>query len=569
VQRQFRQGGTAENPEFVTQDDFDYDISTFQTKLGGIFTSAYKPTDNHKLFLRSFINRNSYDETQLASGFTNNLGPGFIQNQTRLRYTEEELTFAQLGGEHRFPWLNLDWRTAVARTTQNEPDTRHTTYNGPTEGPFIFTNDSSGGLRVFNALKERMTDSAVDFTIPFKTGLPFTEVWSDLAAKFKFGPAYTYRTHNFDQRRFRYAPDAGSFDLTRPPEEILAPENIGPGGVDFAETTVPTDVFEATQEVAAAYGMFDLPLVRDRLRLVAGVRTEYSLIRISSFDDIGDPVDIRKKNVDPLPGLNVIYTPREDMNLRFGYGESVSRPEFRELSPVQYPAPRGLRPLIGNPNLVQSSIVGYDLRWEWFFSPLEIVSVSLFHKKIDQPIEQVVVAQASNTADSFFNAEKATIKGIELEARKDWGFIWPRLKYLSLLTNFTYAKSEVMAPRTSNVQVQTETNRELQGQAPFIINAALDYTHPRWGSARLLYNSTDTRIAVAGSFGLPDIFEEQRDQVDFVALAPLKEYIGYPVTAKFSAENITNSPIVFTQGPEVQRRYTTGVKLTLSFSWAF
>src|SRR6185503_15329482 len=105
VQRQFRQGGNAENPEFVTQDDFDYDISTFQTKLGGIFTSAYKPTDNHKLFLHSLINRNSYDETQLASGFTNNLGPGFTQNQTRLRYTEEELTFAQLGGEHRFPWL--------------------------------------------------------------------------------------------------------------------------------------------------------------------------------------------------------------------------------------------------------------------------------------------------------------------------------------------------------------------------------------------------------------------------------------------------------------------------------
>jgi hypothetical protein len=50
------------------------------------------------------------------------------------------------------------------------------------------------------------------------------------------------------------------------------------------------------------------------------------------------------------------------MNVRFGYGRSVSRPEFRELSPVQYPAPRGLRPLIGNPNLVQSSIESYDLR---------------------------------------------------------------------------------------------------------------------------------------------------------------------------------------------------------------
>src|SRR4030095_4150575 len=92
-QRQLKQGNTAEGPPvFVEQDDFTDDITTSQTKLGGVFTGAYKPDPNHKITLRSLINRNSYDETQEAAGFTANLGvaEGQAQQlQTRLRYTEE------------------------------------------------------------------------------------------------------------------------------------------------------------------------------------------------------------------------------------------------------------------------------------------------------------------------------------------------------------------------------------------------------------------------------------------------------------------------------------------------
>jgi hypothetical protein len=570
VQRQFNQGGTEERPIFIVDDDFRYDVSTYQTKLGGIFTSAYKLGDAHKLTLRSLINRNSTDETQFGSGRTSNLPGNFVQQQTRLRYTEEELVFGQLAGEHHlFPWLNLDWRTALARTTQDEPDTRHTTYQGPRDGPLVFVEDSSGGVRVFNELKERMTDSAVDLTVPFKTGLPFTDVWSGLPAKFKAGAAYTFREHDFNQRRFRFRPNAGSFDLSLPPEELLQPGNIGPGGVDVIETTVPLDTFEATQEIRGWYGMIELPLVRDRLRVVGGARVEYSLIRISFFDQLGEMQQLNKRSLDPLPSANLIYSPRDDMNVRLGYSRSVTRPEFRELSPVQYPAPRGLRPLVGNPDLVQAEIESYDIRWEWFFSPLELVSLSLFQKEITNPIEQVVIAQASNRADSFFNGEKAEIMGIELETRKDGGFIWSPLKNLSLLTNFTYALSELQAPRTSRFQVQTSTDRDLQGQAPYIVNAALDYTHPKWGSIRGLYNTAGRRISVAGSDFLPDIYEERRDQVDMVLIFPLKELVGLPLTAKLSAENITNTPIKFTQGPEVQRRYTSGVKFGLGLSYSY
>jgi hypothetical protein len=50
---------------------------------------------------------------------------------------------------------------------------------------------------------------------------------------------------------------------------------------------------------------------------------------------------------------------------------------------------------------------------------------------------------------------------------------------------------------------------------------------------------------------------------------PLKRYLGTPFTVRLSAENILNQPYHSTQGDELQRLYTTGVKFTLGFSYAF
>jgi outer membrane receptor protein involved in Fe transport len=306
---------------------------------------------------------------------------------------------------------------------------------------------------------------------------------------------------------------------------------------------------------------------------VGGARVEYSLIQMDTFDVLGDPLHVRKLTVDPLPGVNLIYSPRDDMNVRASWSESVSRPEFRELAPVEFPAQRGELSTFGNPDLVQAEIKNYDLRWEWFFSPLEIVSLSFFYKDITNQIEPVIFLQGSDPALIYLNADEATLIGFEFEGRKDFGFVHRHLKPFSLLTNVTYAESDATIPvqRLFGVRtVQTNTSRPLQGQAPFIVNAALEYDRPDVVTARLLYFTADDRISAVGSNGLPDIVEQRRDQIDAVVIVPLKKYLkGAPISMKLSAENITNSPIVFRQGDELQRRYTTGVKLTLGFSYTY
>lgn len=571
IDRQFIQAGTPGHPEAIVGDDFTYSNNVFETRVGAVATAGYKIADNHKITVHALLDRNSYDEVLAGVGTTEQFHN--TEAQTQLRYTVEELAYGQVVGEHQiFPWLHFDWRSAYSRTTQDVPDNRYTTYieSGAPGSPLRFSEDSLGGSRIFGDLHEILSDSAADVTIPFTTGLPGTDVWSGLPGKFKFGPAYSYRDRDFTQRRFRYRiRNAQAIDLTLPPEEILNPFNIQPGLVNFEEETVPRDQFSAQQRIYGAYGMTELPLLRDNLlRLVTGLRVENSYIVLHTFDDQGDPQKVIKNDTDPLPAATLIASPWETMNFRLSWSKTVSRPEFRELSPAFINQPRGLRPFVGNPDLVETKIDNYDFRWEWFFSPLELASVSYFRKTFDQPIEAIALAISSGRpVDSVTNSESAELQGFEVEGRKNFGFVWHRLRDLSLLANIAYIDSTVQVGAKQG-QVQTSKERALQGQAPYIVNAALDYTSARWGSVRLLYNTAGSRIFRAGTFGLPDLFEEPRNELDAVVIVPVRIF-GTPFTIKGAAENLLDDPVLITQGGQVQSTYTTGIKVSLGISYSF
>jgi TonB-dependent receptor len=502
--------------------------------------------------------------------------------QSRLRYVEDELAFGQLAGEHKLDFLLVDWRTVLARTTRDEPDTRHISYIRPAAdptAPLRFDDQQLGGTRIANETREDLTDSALDFTIPFETGLPRTDVWSGLPGKFKLGPAYSFRDRTFRQRRIEFVPDPSGVDTTQPPDDVLAPDNVGPGGVDITETSLPTDHFKGTQEIIAGYGMLELPLVRDRLRIVGGARVEYSLIRVMtqvfSQELCGDEAicqqNFRQKSLDVLPGVNLVYNPMKDMNVRLAWSQSVSRPELRELAPADFPAQRGERATVGNPDLRQFDITSYDARWEWFFSPLEVVSAGFFYKQLDRPIERFTLLRGTDPVDTFANSESATILGVEFEVRKDFGFIRPKLKNLSATLNFTWTESDAEVGRPlvfGTRSFPTSAERQVIGQAPFIVNAAIEYADPDLVTARLAYLTVDAAIDSAGTQGVPDTIEERRDLLDFVLLVPLKRWLDVPLSVKLSAENLLNDQRIYTVGDTVQRRWIDGVTFGLGISYS-
>ena len=584
--------------KLVPAGDLAFSRDTFETRLGGVWTSAWEPSATDKVTFRALVNRSTFDEVLNGVGCDRNSvadnGCNQPISQYRLQYTVDQLGFGQLGGAHHWDTVDVNWRTAISQTTEDQPDTRFVSYNLTPGQPRQINSAIDPGSesleRLFANLDEHLSDSAIDVTVPFKTALPFTDVWTGLPAKFKFGPAYAYRHRNFVFRRFLY--DRITYegiDPSQSPEVLLVPENIGVN-FKFKEGTRPKDSFTATQDIAGSYGMFDLPILPgtrgeagqllNQLRLVAGVRVEYSYIATHSFGDLNEPVQTTINEIDPLPGINLIYSPYEDTNVRLGYSRTVSRPEFRELTPTEFPVPNGERPVIGNPFLTSATIDSVDLRWEQFLSPLELLSASFFYKQLKNPIEQIVIGQSDGEADSFKNAKDATLYGFEVEGRKNFGFLTSQyerlhlgsgewLSHLNLASNVAYINSTVNIGPAVGPQVQTETSRALQGQAPYVVNAAAEYEIPAWqGVARLLYNTAGERIVAAGTDNLPDINEQQRNQLDFVVLGKISPF-GTPLTAKLSAENILNDVYRQTQGDQLVHRYRTGVKFTFGVSYTY
>jgi len=123
--------------------------------------------------------------------------------------------------------------------------------------------------------------------------------------------------------------------------------------------------------------------------------------------------------------------------------------------------------------------------------------------------------------------------------------------------------------RVGGIQTQqTSTTRAMQGTAPFTVNAALEYARPGSLTARLEYFTAGDTVFLGGSFGLPDIIEEQRNDLNAVLILPLENLLGQPITARLSARNLLNGPQVFTQGDALYRRFTTGVSFSFSLQYS-
>lgn len=555
-------------------DRFDHRISAFDVRLGGLLNTGYRIDEKHQLFFRALVNRNATDETRSSIGTEDSTGHTLAF--ARFKYTVDTLAFGQLGGEHRIGSLEARWRTAYGYTTQDQPDGRLQTRD-LTEGG-IFINNNFGGRRLFGSLEERLTDSAIDFSLP----LPKPTTRLPGAPTLRFGPAYAFRERDQGLRQFIFDVKDVPELQPLPTKVIFAPQNLGPNpfnrGVNFREESQPRDFFDASEEILAGYTMVELPVFerspeRHQVFVYGGTRTEYWHLKERFFGANNKPVPLRKTEFDLLPAFGLRYRPASSLNVRLSWSETLTRPDLRELSPTQYPEQGSLETKAGDPTLKTVSIQNYDLRCEWFLSGEELVSASLFYKDFTDPIEQVVFYEGPNRVFKPRNASSAKVFGWELEARTSLSRFWDRLDGFFFLTNFTWADSEAKIPQDSG-QVRT---RSLQGQAPFIVNAGLSYRTPRWGELRLLYNTADRRVEAAGPPDsdpltgqplIPEVYEERRDQLDAAYLTKAQIF-SVPLQIKLTAENLLNDQYVFTQADLVQKRFTTGVKFSLSLTYAF
>ena len=550
-QKYYKVGG---NDEITLQNDYDFSVSSNRATIGLVGNLSYQMTPNSRLSLENFYSHNSKNETRAFAGFNSDIRTEI--RDSRLYWTEEGVITNKVGGEHFLPgFLNsrVDWHFARSRADRDEPDLREVVYeyDGPTDS-FILLDQSQSGFRMFNTLDERIYDFGGDWSI-------FLTQWGGLPAMVKVGAAYTTRDRDFSSRRFRFrSTNIEGVDLTRPPEELFVPENIGPV-FQFREETRNTDTYAAGQDVTAGYGLLDLPF-SEKWRFIGGARVETSNQNVDTYDLFNpDRVGITTTldNTDLLPGVSLVYQMTPAQNLRFGYGHTVNRPEFRELAPFEFTDVVGGRAVVGNPELRRALIKNVDVRWEWFPQGSEVFAASFFYKDFTDPIEQVVQATAQ-LRTSYANALGAKNKGFELEARKSFG------RYFFASANYTFVDSNIeIADEVGNVQ--TSLDRPLAGQSKNLFNVIGEFRAEDIDfRTRVLYNYFGDRIADVGSLGLPDIIEEGRGRLDLV----FSKGLG-AASIRVSLDNLLNETHLYTQGGEDQRRFQLGRKIAFEFSYSF
>jgi outer membrane receptor protein involved in Fe transport len=175
----------------------------------------------------------------------------------------------------------------------------------------------------------------------------------------------------------------------------------------------------------------------------------------------------------------------------------------------------------GDTGLQRSLITNYDLRYEFYPGRSQLFSVSGFYKDFTNPIELVSNPNGSRSA-VYSNANSAKVYGVEAEIRSLVGpLVGARensfLDNLTVSGNVSFLWSNIKLNDFGQISVKDlNTDRNLQGQSPYVINAGLSYANVKYGiTTTLSANRSGARIYIVGTKNDVDIYEQGRTVTDF------------------------------------------------------
>jgi hypothetical protein len=564
---------------------FNGQSSEYSVSNGGILNLSYKLGDNNKISFKNTYSISSDDETEYLEGWRAVVFSAGDEDRKlyKTQFTERKLFSTMLQGTHYIKSLRnmtLTWKASYSESNRDEPDLKRAYYRkernstDPYIAPITSIPNANVGNRFFSTLLDINRNAGLDVEFDL-----FKIRKKDAVSKFKFGGFVVGTNRDFKARSFDPFIPFGSFvDLTAPLEVLYGLENIDSLKINYVEVTSSSDAYTANENLYATYLSFDIPV--GKFRFVSGLRFEYSEQKLNSvLRSSNDKVNVNLKTNDYLPSFNFSYALNDKINIRTSFSQTVSRPELRELAPFGFVDFVTDGDFSGNPDLKSSLVQNYDLRFEMYPQAGEILALSFFYKHFDQPIERVIIPTTLAPVPSytFENAKNgARNYGIELEARKNLGFINKILKDFSLNLNLTLVNSKVDLTGTNSAGNKLE--RRMQGQAQFTINAGLYYDNMDLGtSVNLSFNRAGDKISEVGRIGFEDVFEQGRSLLDFSTTQKLFKYFE----VKFTAKDILNQDLVFTQKvkpnaaasdatiEKIIRRIKTGTNYSFSIGYKF
>jgi TonB-dependent receptor len=549
--------------------EFDFNDAKykFSTSIGALANFAYTYGKN-KITFKNIYNRTFDDQYLYRTGY-NNQTQNPDNHFTAFDLIEKSLLKSTVQGDHGFDNNSkLTWIGSFANVTNNQPDQRKTNY-ALINGVYTADNTTVGkqNARFFSDLNENIYSGQVDYSLPVNM---FKQ-----KSTFKAGVSSQYRDRSFSPRFIgpQLRTNVDGFDLVRqlPLNKIFSRPIINAGYYDLTEITSLMDPYTANTLTNSGYAMLDNKL-GEKFRLVWGLRVEKFDLKLNDKDP--STSETKLDNLDFLPSANLTYAVTPKSNFRLSYSHTVARPELRELAATSYYDFELLATIAGNKNLKRAQIKNADIRYEFYPSAGQIISVSGFYKNFKDAIEPVYDDKNSTPDFRFFNVQRATNFGIEFELRKTLDFLNASFKNTTLYTNVALIKSKVSDDRP---EVVADGSRPMVGQAPYVINAGLMQTaYNNKITFNVLYNRVGPRISRARGAVFPSVYENSRDVIDAQISYKILKNKG---EFKLNASDLLNQKTMLyykgsTQQYDIARgstlaSYKLGSTFTLSYSQSF
>jgi hypothetical protein len=526
---------------------------------GALANFSLRFDNKNRISFKNIINVNTSDFAIRRAGKDFIHGPGFGDNVRAEEIGFRQNTFfnTQLIGEHNLSqWgVKLKWYGGFNILDQYIPDQRRLFYtqqgdmpNAPYYALLAAGASQKSGSIFYSFLNDYIYNAGADGSKSFK--------WLDYNHTVKGGYLFQVKDRLFDSRPFFLNTLSNTIKLLTP-DKIFAPENFTnmATGVQFGELNGISFRYLANTILNAGYIQFDNQFTK-KLRVIWGLRVEDFDQLIGSVKQ-SDPRHVHSKVTDFLPGINIVIKPTEKTNIRIGGSQTVVRPEFRELSPFAFYDFELNAQVVGNNSIKRTKVTNADLRYEIYPGSGELITVGVYFKHFNRPIEYYFnrTGPATNTFN-VANTNTATAFGAEFEFRKKLDFISGVLKNFTATGNFSYIYSRV--------KDTVSLNRPLQGQSPYLVNAGLQYDAQKIGfSSTLLFNQIGRRILFVGDKSIPDIWENPRPLLD-IQLA--QKILNKRAEIKINIGDILNRRADFYHDLDYDDKYKRGTKDVLAIS---
>ncbi|REC50858.1 TonB-dependent receptor [Chryseobacterium piscium] len=565
----------------------------YTTNTTGLVNINYKINPNHQINLSSNYIHTSEQKLGNFSGYNRDYYDNDV-NQTR--YTTQlrrattrinDLLVNQLRGEHTLSEpLKISWNVGYNRLDSRRPDRQQnvTVLDKQQNYSFFASSNPGANNRYYDQLLEN--DFVGDIHADYKLGE---------SAKITLGYSGRYKDSDFKatQYNFRILPVQGSYFVD--PKNYDTFFNLAnyQSGVFFDVVTFRGDVkyspeqalipqtFTSEMTNNAGYVNVDYKF-SDKFTAQVGVRYENLMQKLKYNTAIQEGKQDRDYNK-ILPAFNLKYSLNDKHNLRLAGSKTYTSPLLLEIAPFEYEDIE--ESTLGNQSNYLADNYNVDLKWEWFPSKNELVSLSAFGKYIQNPLARVTINSSSNSTSVMNVGDSGRVYGVEAEIRKDIYSAGNTRLYAFL--NGTYLNTEQeldndkvakenSGPGQSNYSTNFNVTKDkMQGASDFLANANIGLEQ-KWGNKNSMdlvvsYSYISDNIYSLGTQNRGNMVDKAFSTLDATLKFKLSNGMGF----SFTGRNLINPYFTRVQdnlltGNELaSKKYKRGTAVGASISYEF